>query len=110
MGTSSRGVKDLDPPLAVVHHHHPACLGTQRQPRGVDQSPPSAKGVGTHLWKTSRLLFIIQQSTLISHCSFPLAALGAVCWGCPGLKPGLRAHDAYDLTGNTQTHKGNPRG
>uniref|UniRef100_A0A8C9AQT9 Uncharacterized protein n=1 Tax=Prolemur simus TaxID=1328070 RepID=A0A8C9AQT9_PROSS len=53
MRTSSPGVKDLDPPLAVVHHHDPPCLGTQRQPGGVDQGPPAAEGVETHLLKTS---------------------------------------------------------
>uniref|UniRef100_A0A8C0XTF1 Uncharacterized protein n=1 Tax=Castor canadensis TaxID=51338 RepID=A0A8C0XTF1_CASCN len=45
MRTSSPGVKDLHPPLTIVHHHNPSCLGTQCQPRGVDQGPPPAKRV-----------------------------------------------------------------
>uniref|UniRef100_A0A8C9QRU4 Uncharacterized protein n=1 Tax=Spermophilus dauricus TaxID=99837 RepID=A0A8C9QRU4_SPEDA len=45
MHTSSPRVKDLDPPLAVMHHHDPSRLGTKCQTRGVDQGPPPAKGV-----------------------------------------------------------------
>uniref|UniRef100_A0A452RG99 Uncharacterized protein n=1 Tax=Ursus americanus TaxID=9643 RepID=A0A452RG99_URSAM len=43
MSTSSPRVKDPDPPPTVVHHHDPPRLGTQRQPRGVDQGPPASE-------------------------------------------------------------------
>uniref|UniRef100_A0A5F9CYA1 Uncharacterized protein n=1 Tax=Oryctolagus cuniculus TaxID=9986 RepID=A0A5F9CYA1_RABIT len=45
MRAPSRGVKDLDPPLAVVHYHDPPRLGAQRQPGGVDQRPPAPEGL-----------------------------------------------------------------
>uniref|UniRef100_A0A4X1VNV1 Uncharacterized protein n=1 Tax=Sus scrofa TaxID=9823 RepID=A0A4X1VNV1_PIG len=81
MDTSSRGVKDLDPPLAVVHHHDPSCLGTQRQPCGVDQGPPAAEGVGTHLLRTSGLLFIIQ-IFLVKTRFYPSFPAAVSHWRC----------------------------
>uniref|UniRef100_A0A8C8W2P2 Uncharacterized protein n=1 Tax=Peromyscus maniculatus bairdii TaxID=230844 RepID=A0A8C8W2P2_PERMB len=51
--TSSSGVKDLDPPLTVVHDHDPSGLGAQCKPGGVHQGSPPAKGVVPHLGSTS---------------------------------------------------------
>lgn len=45
MSASSPGIKDLDPPLAVMYHHYPSRLGTQRQPSGVNQGSPASEGV-----------------------------------------------------------------
>uniref|UniRef100_A0A8C7EV79 Uncharacterized protein n=1 Tax=Neovison vison TaxID=452646 RepID=A0A8C7EV79_NEOVI len=86
--TPAPGVKDLDPPPAVVHHHDPPRLGTQRQARGVDQGPPASES--RSCWRSSRGLFPITQAArgragARTRCSgggtlpsFP--ARGAGCW------------------------------
>uniref|UniRef100_A0A673TKN7 Uncharacterized protein n=1 Tax=Suricata suricatta TaxID=37032 RepID=A0A673TKN7_SURSU len=99
MSTSSPGIKDPDPPPAVVRHHDPPGLATQRQPRGVDQGAPASEGVHTYRRSTSGLLPVTQtvggkaragtQCSIPGTLQFPIRSAGA--WDWPGVKRGLSA-------------------